>query len=48
MRRRLIRQSDQPDTKRLLAEYGVKLVGVRYQSDKGLRRWRAKAVALEW
>jgi hypothetical protein len=45
MRIRLIRQPGQPGTKRLLDEYGAKLVCVRYRYDEALQR-RLKTVEL--
>ena len=45
MRTRLIRQPGQPGTKRLVAEYGTKLVCVRYRYDEAQGR-RLKTVEL--
>lgn len=45
MRTRLIRQPGQPGTKRLVAEYGAKLICVRYRYDETIGR-RLKTVEL--
>lgn len=45
MRTRLTRQPGQPGTKQLVAEYGAKLVCVRYRYDE-VRRRRVKTVEL--